>query len=311
MPVQSSSQSEFAVETTGLRKLFGQKVAVEDLTLTVTSGEVFGFLGPNGAGKSTVVKTLMGLVHPSAGHARLLGKPVGDIEVKRRVGFLPELFRFPDWLRADELLTFHGQLAGLDHRTRQRRIGEVLELVGLSQRAKDRLRTYSKGMLQRVGLAQALVADPDLVFLDEPTSALDPLGRREVRDIIRHLKEVGKTVFLNSHLLSEIELVCDRVAIIDHGRVVREGNLDTLLERRELEIRLDSPTQALVEALRHRYTVLSHDASLITIAIDSQEQIAEVAAMLVGLGARLYGLTARKASLEDLFAQAVEGGADQ
>lgn len=311
MPDQSSSQSKPAVEALGLRKVYGRKVAVEDLNLTVTVGEVFGFLGPNGAGKSTAVKMLMGLVHPTAGAARLLGNPIGDIETKRRIGFLPEHFRFPDWLRADELLHFHGRLAGLDHRERERRASEVLALVGLSSRAGDRLRTFSKGMLQRIGIAQALLTDPDLVFLDEPTSALDPLGRREVRDIIRELKQAGKTVFLNSHLLSEIELICDRVAIIDRGRVVREGNLDELLDRHELEVRVETATLNLVQALAQRFTVLSHDDSTITLALETREEIPEVADTVVRSGARLYGLTARRTSLEDLFAEAVEGGSDQ
>lgn len=311
MHARSSSPPGLAVEAVGLRKVYGQKVAVEDLSLTVTLGEVFGFLGPNGAGKSTFVKMLMGLVHPTAGRARLLDRPIGAVEAKRRVGFLPEHFRFPDWLRADELLHFHGQLAGLDYRERQRRVAEVLALVGLSDRAGDRLRTFSKGMLQRIGIAQALLPDPDLVFLDEPTSALDPLGRREVRDIIRELKRAGKTVFLNSHLLSEIEMVCDRVAIIDRGRVVQEGALQALLQSQELEIRVESPTQALLDALGERYKILSHDDTVIILAVDDRDQIPDVAEMVVRSGSRLFGLTARKASLEDLFAQVVQGGADQ
>lgn len=300
-----------AVETIGLRKVYGRKVAVEDLTLAVPSGEVFGFLGPNGAGKSTLVKMLMGLVYPTAGAARLFGQPIGNVAVKRRIGFLPEHFRFPDWLKAEELLHFHGQLAGLTYRERKRRAAEVLDLVGLSSRADDRLRTFSKGMLQRIGIAQALLANPDLIFLDEPTSALDPLGRREVRDIIRQLKQGGKTVFLNSHLLSEIELVCDRVAIIDRGRVVREGNLAALLSRQELEVKLEAPTQGLIETLAQKYTIISSDDSTITIGIDNRDQIPEVAELVVKSGTRLYGLTLRKTSLEDLFAEAVEGGSDQ
>ncbi len=218
-----------AVETHHLRKTYGQKVAVADLTLSVGEGEVFGFLGPNGAGKSTVVKMLVGLVRPTSGEAQLLGRPLGDVEAKRRLGFLPEQFRFHEWLRAEEFLDFHGRLCGLGRAERQRRTAETLEFVGLAARAPDRLRTFSKGMLQRIGIAQALIGDPSLVILDEPTSALDPIGRRDVRDLIRRLKGMGKTVFLNSHLLSEIEMVCDRVAIIDRGRVVREGALAELL----------------------------------------------------------------------------------
>ncbi|MGQ9674182.1 MAG: ABC transporter ATP-binding protein [Chloroflexota bacterium] len=310
MPDQSGDQRPLAVETINLRKVYGRKVAVEGLTLTVTCGEVFGFLGPNGAGKTTVVKILMGLVYPTAGTARLLGEPIGNVAAKRRIGFLPELFRFPDWLRADELLDFHGQLAGLERHERRRRIVEVLDLVGLSSRANDRLRTFSKGMLQRIGLAQAILADPDVVFLDEPTSALDPLGRREVRDIIRHLKQQGKTVFLNSHLLSEIELVCDRVAIIDRGHVVSEGSLQKLLERQEVEVRVEAPTEALFQALASRYQVLHRDGSLLTLRVENRDRIPEIADLVVRSGARLYGLSARRTSLEDLFAEVVERGSD-
>ena len=299
-----------AIETIGLRKVYGRKVAVEGISLTVTAGEVFGFLGPNGAGKSTMVKMLTGLVYPTAGEARLFGRPIGDLAIKRRIGFLPEHFRFPDWLTAAELLDFHGKLAKMPEAERRRRAHETLRLVGLSDRANDTLRTFSKGMLQRIGLAQALLADPDLIFLDEPTSALDPLGRREVRDIIRCLKQAGKTVFLNSHLLSEIELVCDRVVIIDRGRIVREGDLATLLDRHELEVRVSEASPALLQELSTRYEVLSHREGLLLLNIPGPDEIPQIAEMIIKAGARLYGLSSRKRSLEDLFAEVVEGGSD-
>lgn len=184
---------------------------------------MFGFLGPNGAGKTTTVKILLGLVSATSGQARLFGEPVGDAESRRRVGYLPENFRFHEWLTGAELLDFHARLAGMGRHERERRIPEVLELVGLGGRGDDLVRSYSKGMTQRIGLAQAVIHAPDLVLLDEPTSALDPVGRREVRDLIRSLRAQGMTVFLNSHLLSEVEMVCDRVAIVDRGQVVRSG----------------------------------------------------------------------------------------
>lgn len=299
-----------AIETRRLRKTYGAKVAVADLTLSVGEGEVFGFLGPNGAGKSTVVKMLVGLVRPTSGDARLLGRPLGDVDAKRRLGFLPEQFRFHEWLSADEFLDFHGRLCGLKPSQRRRRIADTLELVGLTARASDQLRTFSKGMLQRIGIAQALMGDPDLVIFDEPTSALDPIGRRDVRDLIRHLKSLGKTVFLNSHLLSEVEMVCDRVAIIDRGRVVRQGMLADLLAERELELSVGNLTPELLGALAVRWRVLSQNGSYLTLAISDDEDPPAVAATVLAAGGRLYSMTPTRRSLEDIFVQVVAREAD-
>ena len=309
MEEHDKGETDNVIETWGLRKVYGRnKVAVDGLTLSVRSGVVFGFLGPNGAGKSTVVKMLVGLVFPTAGVARLLGRPLGDIAAKRRIGFLPEHFRFHEWLRADEFLDFHADLCGLSSEEKRRRIPEVLELAGLSSRADDKLRTFSKGMLQRIGIAQALLNDPDLVFLDEPTSALDPLGRREVRDLLGSLKAQGKSVFLNSHLLSEVELVCDQVAIIDRGRVVRQGNLAELLAQPdEVEVRVDRASDELLERIRERYPVHCEDGSVLRVSVSSEDDVPVLAEMVVKAGARLYGLNMRRVSLEDLFVSTVDG----
>ncbi len=217
-----------AIETHALRKVFGEQAAVKGLTLQVSQGEVFGFLGPNGAGKTTSIKMLLGLVTPTSGNARLLGAPLGDRAMLRKMGFLPEHFRFQEWLSAAEFLELHGRLYGMQPHDLRRRIDELLERVGLSDFRGKYLRTFSKGMLQRIGLAQALLNRPRLVFLDEPTSGLDPVGRRLVRDIIRELREQGTSVFLNSHLLSEIEVTCERVAFIRHGEVIRTLELASL-----------------------------------------------------------------------------------
>ena len=218
-----------ALELTGVRKTYGRTVALHDLSLRVEPGEVFGFLGPNGAGKTTTVKILLGLVRPTSGQARIFGLPCSDPAARRLVGYLPETFRFQDWLTGRELLELHADLAELSAEARAWRVPEVLRRVGLSDYSHDRLRTYSKGMLQRIGLAQAIIHNPRVLLLDEPTSALDPIGRRDVRDLIRELSARGMSVFLNSHLLSEVEMVCDRVAIIDRGRVVHTGRLDDLV----------------------------------------------------------------------------------
>src|SRR6266446_5939247 len=217
--------SALAIRTRGLRKVFGGKVAVRNLTLDVPRGEVFGFLGPNGAGKSTSVKMLLGLVFPTSGEAEILGHPAGDVKTRSKVGFLPEHFRFYDWLTPVELLRLHGRLYGMSHTVLRERVPVLLDLVGLTPHRDKRLRDFSKGMLQRIGLAQALMNEPELVFLDEPTSGLDPLGRLLVRDIIRDLKANGTSVFLNSHLLGEVEATCDRVVFVKQGRSVHELTL--------------------------------------------------------------------------------------
>ena len=220
--------SDCVIETHELQKQFGSKTAVASLTLAVRRGEVFGFLGPNGAGKTTSIKMLLALIAPTAGSATVLGFPVGNAAARSKVGFLPEHFRFHDWLTGREFLQFHGKLYRMPERQLATRIEELLSRVDLLDAADCKLREYSKGMLQRIGLAQALLNNPDLVFLDEPTSGLDPLGRLLVRDLIEELRQQGTTVFLNSHLLSEVEVTCDRVAFVKKGEVARELNLSLI-----------------------------------------------------------------------------------
>ncbi len=301
-----------AVETHELRKEYGAKVAVESLTLTVQQGEVFGFLGPNGAGKSTTMKMLMGLVFPTAGTMSLLGRPVGDVWVKRRVGFLPEQFRFHEWMAAAEFLDFHGQLYGMPKRERRRRIPEVLELVGLESEGRNRLKTFSKGMLQRIGLAQAVMNNPTLVFLDEPTSALDPVGRREVRDVIGRFRSEGMTVFLNSHILSEVEQVCDRCAIINHGRVARIGTMHELLaEELTVDITLDVVGPDTWQAFDTDMTLLNSDARTLTVRVPDEERIPLLVGRFVAAGAKIYAVAPHRRTLEDVFMEAIglTGGA--
>jgi ABC-2 type transport system ATP-binding protein len=297
-----------AIETVGLRKEYGRTVALHDLSLSVRPGEVFGFLGPNGAGKTTAVKILLGLTRPTGGGARLFGRPAAEPATRRRVGYLPETFRFHDWLTGEGLLDFHGRLAGLSAAERRKRIPEVLGLVGLAGRGSERLRGYSKGMAQRIGLAQALLHRPDLVLLDEPTSALDPVGRRQVRDLIRSLRAEGTTVFLNSHLLSEVELVCDRVAIVDRGRVVRSGRLAELVGgATEVRVTVDRVDRELVAALGRHGAVLAVADATVTLGVADPELVPEVAAAVIGAGYRLYGLVPIHRSLEEVFVTLVQG----
>lgn len=304
-----------AIYCQDLRKEYGSRVAVAGLSLEVARGEVFGFLGPNGAGKTTTVKMMTGLIRPTSGRLSILGRPLGDLAARRRVGFLPEQFRFHEWLRADEFLDFHGSLYGLSPAERRRRTPEVLELVGLAGRARSRLSTFSKGMLQRIGLAQALIADPQLVFLDEPTSALDPIGRRDVRDVIHHLKQRGVTVFLNSHLLSEVEQVCDRAAIIKAGQVAAVGTLDELLSTSEVvDVRAVLPPP-LAADLGARYRLLEYDegadgVTAFTLAL-AEADVPGLVDDLTRGGARVHAVAPRQRSLEDLFVEIVEVGGDR
>jgi ABC-2 type transport system ATP-binding protein len=221
-----------AIRTEGLTKHYSvgfwrsrPYVALDDLTLQVAPGEVFGFLGPNGAGKTTTLKLLMQLIFPTSGHAEILGRPVGDVAVRRRIGYLPENPSFYDNISAEELLTYFATLFGYRGAERKTRVSRMLDDVGLGAERRFQLRKYSKGMLQRVGLAQALLNDPEVVFLDEPMSGLDPMGRREVRDIIMRLRDRGATVFFSSHILADAETLCSRVAIVAHGKLVALGSL--------------------------------------------------------------------------------------
>ena len=291
-----------------LRKEFGQKVAVADLTIEVQAGEIFGFLGPNGAGKTTSVKMLLSLTRPSSGSATLLGQPLGDRLARARVGYLPEHFRFHEWLTAAEFLDLHGKLYGMAKTERDEAVSRLLALVGLASRANTKLSAFSKGMLQRIGLAQALINDPDLVFLDEPTSGLDPLGRRLVRDIIKDLRERGTAVFLNSHLLSEVEKTCNRVAFIRDGCILQTSTLEAF-EQESLQVilRVGDPSPQLLAGLAR----FDPDVSLeranghIILHLDNEDKLPQLAKWIVSQGQALYELTPMRLSLEDRFLQIV------
>jgi ABC-2 type transport system ATP-binding protein len=303
------------IETYDLHKTYGNVVAVDGLNLSVTKGEVFGFLGPNGAGKTTTIKMLLGLVYATSGRAQVLDCAPGDPRVMGRIGFLPEHFRFHPWLTAAGFLDLHGRLYGLTSGERAERIPPLLERVSLADRANARLAEFSKGMLQRIGLAQALLNNPELVFLDEPTSGLDPVGRYEVRDLIRELRNSGATVFLNSHFLSEVEVTCDRIAIVKRGQVVRLGRLDELTApHAEVQIRARGLTPELIAGLDRWGKVLDspaavqeerHDPINLTMAIESEDMLPAIAGWLVQGGAQLYNLAPRRLSLEELFMRTI------
>jgi len=304
-----------AIETHGLRKKFRsllgkELVAVDSLDLVVERGSVFGLLGPNGAGKTTTIQMLLGNVRPTAGGGSLLGKPLGHTATKQHIGFLPEKFQFHDFLTAEEFLHFHGRLVGMEWPELRKRTDVVLETVGLVDRRKSQIREFSKGMQQRIGLAQAILHQPELVILDEPTSALDPIGRRDVRDVIRQLKQRGATVMLNSHLLSEVEMACDSVAIINKGRVVRHGPLDTLLLSKSIvELEARNVTAHALDELSRFARVLSHEGDRYTVAVNSDDDIPEVAAVLVRNDAKLMQMQYQRESLEEFFIRTIEDDA--
>jgi ABC-2 type transport system ATP-binding protein len=270
--------------------------------MTVPPGEAFGFLGPNGAGKTTAVKLLLGLAAPTSGEGWVLGKPLGDRSARRRIGYLPELFRYQGWLSAREVLGLHCELAGLPRPTWAGEVQAALEIVDLAGRAEDRVGTFSKGMQQRLGIGAALLGRPELIFLDEPTSALDPVGRHDVRQIIHSVKERGTAVFLNSHLLTEVEMVCDRVAILDHGKVVASGTLDDLLGGHAVRIRVTG-LKPRERASLDSFGEVDDDGEWITVRGLDPERVPDLVDAVVSLGGRLYQVEPRHQTLEDRFLQ--------
>lgn len=283
--------------------------AVHGLDLDVRKGEVFGFLGPNGAGKTTTIKMLMGLIYPTSGQAWLFGRPIGDLESKARLGFLPESPYFYDYLTGVEFLQFYGHLFGLRGVALGKRIDELLELVGMSHARHLQLRKFSKGMLQRVGIAQALINDPELVVLDEPMSGLDPIGRKEIRDLILRLKESGKTIFFSSHILHDAELLCDRVAIILKGRQVACGRVSELIDEgvaHSVEVVIDGLGPEGLARMRQLADRLIIQGTQVLAVLPGRQHVGPVLEIIRGARATLVSLTPQKGSLEDLFIREVK-----
>ena len=299
-PTRPLATDEPAIETRELRKEFGRIVALAGLTMTVPRGEVFGFLGPNGAGKTTSVKLLLGLSRPSAGEGRVLGAPLGDVATRRRVGYLPELFRYQGWMTAREVLGLHCELARLPRSDWDREVSGALDLVGLAQRSDDRTGTFSKGMQQRLGLGVAFLGRPELVVLDEPTSALDPVGRQDVRRIIASLRDRGVSVFLNSHLLTEVERVCDRVAIVDHGRVVAQLAMADLQREQGTRIRV-SGIDGLAEHVAARYGPARVEGEWLNVDAIAEADVPALVRDLVERGGAVHAVVPMRHSLEERF----------
>jgi ABC-2 type transport system ATP-binding protein len=295
------------IETDDLAKRYGRVEALRGVSLAVERGAIFGLLGQNGAGKTTLIKILLGITRPTGGAARLLGEPAGATAVRRRVGYLPEDHRFPDYHTGASLLEFYGALLDVPQAVRRRRILEVLELVGLKGRMYSKVRTYSKGMRQRLGIAQAILHEPEVIFLDEPTDGVDPVGRREIRDLMQVLKGEGKTVFVNSHLLGEVELVCDRVAILQSGRVVCEGDIASLTRQKGLFLVGLAPGEEFPrdELARQGYEA-ARAGPLWEVRLGEGQTIDPVLDLLHQRGLKLRHLVEKRQTLEDLFIETVE-----
>lgn len=295
------------IRTDDLIKHYGRIEALRGVSLTVERGEIFGLLGQNGAGKTTLVKILLGITRLTDGAARLLDEPAGTVRVRRRVGYLPEDHHFPDYHTGASLLDFYGALLEVPRAERRKRIPEVLELVGIKGRMNYKIRTYSKGMKQRLGIAQAMFHNPEVIFLDEPTDGVDPVGRREIRALMQQLKDEGKTIFLNSHLLGEVELICDRVAILEQGEVVREGSVAELTHLQNHFLLALSPGQIFPreDIQKQGYTV-SPSGEMWEISLRDGQSIDPVIDLLRSRGLSMRHLVEKRQTLEDLFVQTVE-----
>jgi ABC-2 type transport system ATP-binding protein len=304
---KSSVGGEPVIVTERLSKRYGAVEALREVSIRVAPGEIYGLLGQNGAGKTTLVKILLGITRATAGEASLLGRRVGIAEVRYRVGYLPEDHRFPDYHSGYSLLDYYGALLGVGRSDRRRRIPEYLEMVGLKGRMNYKIRTYSKGMKQRLGIAQAMFHDPEVIFLDEPTDGVDPVGRREIRAIMQQLKTQGKTIFLNSHLLGEVELICDRVGILQRGEMIRTGTVAALTQQRGQFIVGLAPGQTVpADELTQRGYTVSPSGEHWEIGLTDGQSIDPVVDLLRSRGLSIRHLMEKRQTLEDLFVQTVE-----
>lgn len=304
---------ESAIKIEGLTKEYLNKTtgkmvrAVDDLHLEVYRGEIFGFLGPNGAGKTTTIKMLLGLIFPTKGDAWIFGKPIGDVSVKRQIAYLPESPYFYEYLTGRQVLDFYARLFGIPASERKKKVDALLDMVGLSRDGDKTLRNYSKGMLQRIGIAQALINDPELLFLDEPTSGLDPMARIEIRDLIIRLKQQGKTVFLSSHQLLEVELICDRVSILNRGKLLKAGKLDELLPSGRVEIVAENVSDdGVIARIRDAGGVVQRQDGRIVVQQPDDASVNKVVDIIRSANGVIRSLIPQRRTLEELFVSTIE-----
>ncbi|SIR39248.1 MULTISPECIES: ABC transporter ATP-binding protein [unclassified Paenibacillus] len=304
-----------AIQTEGLTKRFDNGRGCSDVSINVREGEAFGFLGPNGAGKSTCVKMLVGLIFPTEGRASLFGEPIGSLAARRLIGYLPELYRYQEWLTGEEVVRLHARLCRLPRAEADRRVPQLLERVGIGLRSRDRVKNYSKGMQQRLGLACALVGDPRILFLDEPSSAMDPIGRSEVRELLHELKAQGKTIFLNSHLMEDVESLCDRVALLNNGRILQQGTVEEVLQQRPVwRLRVGGFIPSLLDwltgetGLAVRLADSEPDGSaVLEVELENDEQAGWLHATIMDQGMTLYESARARTRLEEWFVTELSG----
>lgn len=298
-----------AVEALHLTKVYSSArksqhiTALSDFSLTVQRGEIFGLLGPNGAGKTTFIKLLLSICHATSGEAKVLGEPIGSVQIKSRIGYLPENHRYPLYLTGEQVLDYFGQLSGMEESARKKAIMELLDSVDMTKWKKVKIKKYSKGMLQRIGLAQAMINNPDLIFLDEPTDGVDPIARKEIRDLLVRKKEEGKTIFVNSHLLSEVEMISDRVAILNNGKLVKFGTVKELTETKQqfaITLSGDMP-EALETEWRAKQIHFQKENHKLDMHVHSTQELNAIIDALRSHRCEIESIVPKKDSLEDLF----------
>ncbi len=281
--------------------------ALSSLNLTVQPGTIFGLLGPNGAGKTTLIKILLGITYPTSGSASILNEDIGNYKVRSKVGYLPENHKYPSYLNGESVLKFFGRLSGADNKDLNKKVDYLLDLVKLEKWRKTKIKNYSKGMMQRLGLAQAIINDPELVFLDEPTDGVDPIGRKEIRDMLIELKQHGKTIFLNSHLLTEVELFTDRVAILNKGVLLREGTVKELTEKKEeYQFTLDSEFSELDKIQFNNFSINDSKGNLFTVKVENAIELNKLIDKLRNEQKIIKSIIPQKETLEEMFINLIE-----
>ena len=303
-----------AIETQNLSRFYqkGNIKALDGVSLTTEAGTIFSLLGPNGAGKTTLIKLLLGIVFPTAGNATIFGKPISDITIHNDIGYLAENHRFPEFLSANEILYYYGKLNGLNKAILHQRMPGLFKLVNLEGWENTKIRKFSKGMLQRLGIAQALINEPKMLFLDEPTDGIDPVGRREVRDLLKKLRDQGKTIFLNSHLLSEVERISDEIAILKKGKLVRQGSLESLISRdHHYDLLVESEPSAVTPICEQLSVPVTAQNGHLSIAIKDTAQLNALIDELRSAAVQIRGIIPQKISLEDYFIEVIESKESQ